>query len=808
MTDAERESIARLLFEVTSSKERVGGIELAGLCPFHGETVASFGYHVGKDTYHCFGCKVSGDLVDLWCHVNGHHDKSDGMRAFLSANGKEPSHPGCHVLTRPQPQRRRGETERQIIPEEVWARMELLPSEWRARLSALRGWSGEAIGLLDIRAQTAVQSKDGEIVMLTNPDRVAIPIRDDNGNLINVRRYKPGAKEHKILSWAAGYGGAALFPPGSTLANKQDPIILCEGEPDTICAISYGITAITQTSKTTRWSEEDLAHFKGRHVVIAYDADQAGQDFAKTAATNLSTVTKKINFLEWPDFMGRGKDGSWPKTQGEDLTDFFVKHARKRAEFDELVESARPFKSSESKPKEKPSPTPPPDGAEFFELKNNRWTFIHRRLAEQLRKDVEIMYDPTTELLYRWNGMHWEEYHQDHLARAAINYLGDESKMDRVRDACTQARLLSNLPADRKVDDKQNMLCMSTGMVDISDLTSEQTITISPHRKDYYATYMLDIAFDPRTVAQCPRWLKYLDETIKDEQVIRQVQEFFGYCLTRETRYEKALFLFGPGSDGKSTMLKVLRSLVGERNTASVSFNDIEDQFYRSALYGKMLNVSTEIGAKVMDSQYFKAIVSGDSISAAFKNQTPFDFTPTCKLAFATNTLPRVTDNSHGFFRKVMLIPFRHQFKRGRDADVHLIDKLLAELPGIFQWSLAGLRRLRANGDFTQANASDDLLREYMVDNNPVLYFVLEHCETGQSCECHKKGLYDAYHKWTRESGYSTLGKAKFFRELKTAITGLDEYQPNIDGTRPRYVKGVQIAMTSDLFSFNSGDGK
>ncbi|WP_148266769.1 toprim domain-containing protein [Desulfocurvibacter africanus] len=105
-------------------------------------------------------------------------------------------------------------------------------------------------------------------------------------------------------------------------ARPDETILLCEGEPDTLCALSKGFHAITQTSKTNKYSKDQEAKFRGRDVVICYDADGLGQDYAAKHAKALTGVAKSVRLLAWPDYMGRLPDGSWPKKHGEDLTDF------------------------------------------------------------------------------------------------------------------------------------------------------------------------------------------------------------------------------------------------------------------------------------------------------------------------------------------------------------------------------------------------------------------------------------------------------------------------------------------------------
>jgi len=45
------------------------GAEHRGLCPFHNEKTPSFHINKAKQVYHCFGCQVSGDVIDLYMRL-------------------------------------------------------------------------------------------------------------------------------------------------------------------------------------------------------------------------------------------------------------------------------------------------------------------------------------------------------------------------------------------------------------------------------------------------------------------------------------------------------------------------------------------------------------------------------------------------------------------------------------------------------------------------------------------------------------------------------------------------------------------
>jgi len=793
LSEAERIRIASELFKITSREEHKG--ELHGLCPIHGDHNQSFSYNFKTDVYHCFSCEASGDLLKLFCEVHNLGQK-EGFKAFCDQYGisldKKDHHQRTSSSTTPTPSSSDVDLsieDKKDLMRQAWEKMPSLPSDWIERLERERGWSKEVIQLLDLRLQTMrFDKKSGTLREIRKPERLAIPIRDAAGILQNIRLYQPqGAKKGlKIISFAEGLGEARLFP---LLLLEVQTIILCEGESDTICALSRGLNAITQTSKTKSWSADHLDPFRGRNVVIAYDADNPGRVHGENAAAALSNITRSLTVIRWPEFMGVAADGTLPRDHGQDLTDFFVRHQKSDDDFRRLVNEAPPWAPF--------VPAPPADADGIYRFYdygvNNRYSFKARLLAEQVMKDIPLMYEPETGLLYKWNDRFWEILHEDYIKAVCLRYLENEAQKGRVEDVSFQVRMLSTIPEGRKINDREGYFCVENGMYGIDE------DKLADHAKDFYVTYMFPVSYGPDRVPICKRWLQFLDETIQTPEVIAQVQEFFGYCLTPSTAFEKCLLCLGPGADGKSTMLKILRSLVGPKNCAAVNIEDLDDQFQRSSLYGKLLNISTEVGSKAMESKIFKAIVSGDSVQAAFKHENSFEFEPTCKMAFAANRFPRVLDNSDGFFRKILPVQFKRQFLIG--GDKHLLETLKGELSGIFHWALFGRRRLWEQQDFTQCDETDRIMLDYRRSNNPVLCFLEDECEIGEAedpkFKVPKKELYDRYEAYCKEKGYQKFSEENFFRELKAARHNLEQYRPHIDGRREYVLKGIRIAYAN-----------
>jgi len=808
LSESERARIARTLYKVTSEDKTRG--ELIGICPIHGESNPSFSYNYKKDVYKCLSCNADGDLLKLWSEVHNLGQK-EGFKAFCAEHGiytkSEENYPprsvastggldssepdGSSPPSSPTP----GEFTHEQVMEQMnraWEKFPALPASLVDRLQKERGWHPEWIETLDLRLETWRLSKKGELYQVKEPCKIAIPIRDIAGNLINIRLYQPGAKQYKIISFAKTVGSSKLFPERPRYSDK--PVLLCEGESDTICALSHGFNAITQTSKLIKWSKEHLAPFKGRDVIIAYDADEPGQKYARAAAEALSGHAESVRMLLWPAFMGDDETGAIPEKHGQDLTDFFVRHSKSAADLQALIDKAYPWPPE---PVEIPPTETKDDGSvedtndvlQFFDHGvNNRFSFKPRKLAEKIMQDHKLMFCKDTGDVYRWNGKYWDEYDESYLRKAAIDLLRNEAKKGMVDDAIFQVKNLVTIPHGRTLNDQMDWICVQNGILNLN------TFELLPHDPDCYFTGALPVSYNPDSDDRCTRWEQFLQETIETPGPIAQLQEFFGYCLVRHAKYQKCLFLLGPGEDGKSKTLDILKEMIGEINCAAVSFSDLEKEFHRSSLYHKMLNISTEIGAQAIESPYFKAITSGDPISAAFKNVDNFTFSPYVKLAFAGNSLPRVRDNSHGYFRRFMPIQYKHQFLEDdphRDPD--LMDKLRAELSEIFIWALCGLKRLTDQKRFTNCDETKALMMKYRRSNNPILCYIEDECELGPENAVKTDDLYSDYKCYAGRNGYSIMNKENFFRELYVAQESLRRYRPNKGGERLNMVRGIRI---------------
>lgn len=213
-----------------------------------------------------------------------------------------------------------------------------------------------------------------------------------------------------------------------------------------------------------------------------------------------------------------------------------------------------------------------------------------------------------------------------------------------------------------------------------------------------------------------------------DERIML-LQEWFGYCLLPDTSLHKFLLAVGPGANGKSVVFRVLTELLGWENVSHVPLEMFGDRFALGDTIGKLANVVSEIGVlDRFDEGRLKAFVSGDRITVDRKYKEPISVQPTARLMLATNEPPRVHDRSQGLWRRVLYLPFEVTIPTEKQ-NPRLAEELLEELPGVFNWAIQGLARLREQYRFTEPAAYSRAMQEYRIDCDPVRAFLREYYE-------------------------------------------------------------------------------
>ena len=347
----------------------------------------------------------------------------------------------------------------------------------------------------------------------------------------------------------------------------------------------------------------------------------------------------------------------------------------------------------------------------------------------------------------------------------------------------------------RKPDRHDRYIAMANGLLNVDALVAGEAITLLPHTRDWFSPTCLPYAYDP--AAQCLRWTRFVDDAMEgDQERVKVLQEWFGYCLVHDTSLQRFLVIYGDGGTGKTVTLDVLTALLGPANVSHIPVEQFDKRFQLTPTIGMLANIATEVGEISRGAEaVLKAFTSGDRMYFDRKGIAGIQALPTARLALAANNLPPFADRSSGIWRRMLLVPYRVVIPEAQQ-DPDLLDTLLQELAGVFSWAVTGLRRLRAQGHFTQPAVCREALDAYRTENNPARAYLQESAYFDPKSRSACESVYERYGVWCHEHGHLTLNASQFGKEVARAFPGVERKRgPRPDGSRPRGWDYVGLAL-------------
>lgn len=140
---------------------------------------------------------------------------------------------------------------------------------------------------------------------------------------------------------------------------------------------------------------------------------------------------------------------------------------------------------------------------------------------------------------------------------------------------------------------------------------------------------------------------------------------------------------------------------------------------------------------------------------------------------FLGNELPDTTDLTNGYFRRMCILPFNRTFNE-KERNRNLLNELTNELPGIFNWAMEGLKRLREQDFiFSYAQAIEDELNKYRLMQNPVLGFYDAMIELDESSRIKRADVFEYFKFWCEEQGIDCIASRtcqRFYKDFTALI--------------------------------------
>lgn len=253
------------------------------------------------------------------------------------------------------------------------------------------------------------------------------------------------------------------------------------------------------------------------------------------------------------------------------------------------------------------------------------------------------------------------------------------------------------------------------------------TGVLSPFSSEFHVIYEHDYAFDSK--AKCPLWNRFLKTVLPEKASRLTLQMFLGLCTfdrgTMTSKIENCLMLYGSGSNGKSVIFETVSGIFGNKNVSSMGLLPLikgGDERLRNvaAIDGKIVNICPEIQAKDISGyeDAFKSMCSGEGQYARQIGGNVYRVTNVPWLIFNMNNMPKFSDTSHGFFRRILYVVFEYIIPEEMQ-NKHLADDLRMEYAGILNWIRRGGKYLKQRRYiFPKSENSEKQKLMVMAENN------------------------------------------------------------------------------------------
>jgi len=285
-----------------------GDEEVGVCCPVHGDKTASASLHIGKNLWKCHaaGCGAKGDIISLLAHI---------------AN-----------------------VERKVVLADLSTRYDIqvvrsLSPELVEKYASKVFEAGPLLKALRDRGLTDEMIRKAKLGY--HDGRITIPVFDELGRVVNIRRYLPGAPSHEKMLNAKGFSKPVLYQVDQL---KRGPHVwICGGEMKALVVgallSKQKIGAVSATAGEGAWDTEWTPKFKGKTVYICMDVDSGGKSAARKVAREVFHVAESVKIVRLPLDRERFPKG--------DVNDYVGKLGAKATDLLALMESAEVFTPAE-----------------------------------------------------------------------------------------------------------------------------------------------------------------------------------------------------------------------------------------------------------------------------------------------------------------------------------------------------------------------------------------------------------------------------------------------------------------------------
>lgn len=386
-------------------------------------------------------------------------------------------------------------------------------------------------------------------------------------------------------------------------------------------------------------------------------------------------------------------------------------------------------------------------------------------------------------VLYRWNDSFWQALSETEADTAAYKWLVDVNRENASSENARKATKAALLWCEAvPTPTTATVIPCQNGYLHVR----EGGFDLEPPDPALGLRHSLACAFEPEQ-QEPVLFRNLLNRILPDAEVRGRVQEYCGYTLTHDARYQIAQYWLGSGANGKGVLARILMALHSRPEAVEL---DALDGFRLSSLIGASLIYCDEAPRGRINEQHIKSLIAGECIQIDRKYRDPVSVSINGKWLVLGNHLPSIADHSNGFWRRWNIIPFDVVIPED-ERDPELAETVIrSELEGVLKWALEGLVRLRRRGRFDPnlPLAMAQIRGDVQTQTDSVRGWA-QACEIDSGAELgtEKDNAYAHYRSWCITNGLAPLSSPRFWPRVRDAVPSYHERRVRQDEQQKRF---------------------
>lgn len=353
----------------------------------------------------------------------------------------------------------------------------------------------------------------------------------------------------------------------------------------------------------------------------------------------------------------------------------------------------------------------------------------------------------------------------------------------------------------------------------VMDFTKPDAITFRKGRPEEYRRLYIDLKEEDFQNRELPHnFREFLKDVFPNDETRKTATYALSTMLSGTGKFRKFQIWNGAGSNGKSTLMEIMKYVIGSRAIsykADILLSKHNTQSLTPELAtfrGALVAFSSETEeAKRVSQGAVKALTGNETITANPKYKSVMEFRTTFQLVLSTNYLPTFSAHDAAFINRVLILPFytnfysseyekemaqskgSRYFKEAAEP-TQLFNDIKKERPQILYYLAKRYQELSST--IPESDECMESKRHYVDDNNDIIKFIHEFVEYSENPPnglkywfTPTKDLVD-YYNTENNTRYSS----KFvMMRLKEVFPMIETGSKMIDGKLTRGVKHIRL---------------